>query len=56
MPYGTFLYRVIRHRIVTASDVAVLRSGHRELLILQSCHPRFSATHRYLVYAVPTER
>jgi len=53
MPYGTFRYRVRRHRIVRAADVAVLRSGERGLLILQSCHPRFSATHRYLVYARP---
>jgi sortase A len=53
MPYGTFRYRVRRHRIVPAADVAVLRSGERGLLILQSCHPRFSATHRYLVYARP---
>ena len=53
MPYGTFRYRVTRHRIVPATDVGVLRSGDRELLILQSCHPRFSATHRYLVYALP---
>jgi sortase A len=53
MPYGTFRYRVTRHRIVRATDVAVLRSGERGLLILQSCHPRFSATHRYLVYARP---
>ena len=53
MPYGTFRYIVSRHRIVAARDVAVLRSGHREQLILQSCHPRFFATHRYLVYARP---
>jgi sortase A len=53
MPYGAFRYRVTGHRIVRASDVAVLRSGERGLLILQSCHPRFSATHRYLVYARP---
>jgi sortase A len=56
MPYGTFRYRVTVHRIVTATDVAVLRTPRRELLILQSCHPRFSATHRYLVYAVPMGR
>ncbi|HZT85096.1 MAG TPA: class E sortase [Gaiellaceae bacterium] len=56
MPYGTFRYVVTRHRIVPATDVAVLRSGHRELLILQSCHPRFYATHRYLVYARPLRR
>ena len=39
------------HRIVTADDLAVLRSHHKELLILQACHPRFFATHRYLAYA-----
>ena len=53
MPYGAFRYRVTGHRIVLANDVAVLRSSMRERLILQSCHPRFSATHRYLVYALP---
>jgi sortase A len=53
VPYGTFRYRVTRHRIVPATDIAVLRSTGRERLILQSCHPRFSATHRYLVYALP---
>ena len=53
MPYGTFTYVVTGHRIVTADDIAVLRSHRREQLILQTCHPRFSATHRYLVYAKP---
>lgn len=53
MPYGAFHYRVTGHRIVLANDVEVLRSTKRERLILQSCHPRFSATHRYLVYALP---
>ena len=53
MPYGTFRYRVTGHRIVPASDIVILRSTMRERLILQSCHPRFSASHRYLVYAVP---
>jgi sortase A len=53
MPYGAFQYRVTGHRIVLANDVEVLRSTKRERLILQSCHPRFSATHRYLVYALP---
>jgi sortase family protein len=53
LPYGTFRYRVTRHRIVPATDVAVLRTREREQLILQSCHPRFFATHRYLVYALP---
>src|SRR5690348_2250205 len=51
MPYATFLYRAVRHIIVPATDLAVLRSPRHELLALQACHPRFFATHRYIVYA-----
>jgi sortase A len=51
MPYATFRYRATRHVIVTATDLAVLRSPRHELLALQACHPRFFATHRYIVYA-----
>jgi sortase A len=51
VPYGTFTYRVFRHEIVPATDMAMLRSPHEELLRLQACHPRFFATHRYIVDA-----
>jgi sortase A len=51
MPYATFVYRTVTHRIVPAEDLAVLRSPHHEQLELQACHPRFFATHRYVVYA-----
>jgi sortase A len=51
MPYATFVYRAVRHRIVAATDLSVLRSPRHELLELQACHPRFFATHRYIVYA-----
>jgi sortase A len=51
LPYATFHYRATRHRIVVASDLSVLRSPNHELLELQACHPRFFATHRYIVYA-----
>ena len=51
MPYATFVYRAYRHRIVPSSDMSVLRSPTHELLELQACHPRFFATHRYIVYA-----
>jgi sortase A len=51
MPYATFVYRAFMHRVVAATDLAVLRSPHHELLELQACHPRFFATHRYIVYA-----
>ncbi len=50
VPYGTFSYRVYMHRIVTADDLAVLRSHGREIVELQACHPRFFASHRYLAY------
>ena len=53
LPYGTFEYRITKRRIVDASNVAVLRSGGREELALQACHPRFFASERYIVYARP---
>jgi sortase A len=53
LPYATFIYRIARHRIVPSDDLAVLKSHGREVVILQACHPRFFATHRYLAYAIP---
>jgi sortase A len=55
MPYATFVYRIKRHRIVAADDLSVLRSPRYELVELQACHPRFFATHRYVVYALPVK-
>jgi sortase A len=51
MPYATFVYRAFTHRVVVATDMSVLRSPRYEQLELQACHPRFFATHRYIVYA-----
>ena len=51
LPYGTFIYRVTHHRIVKATDLSVLRSPRHEVVELQACHPRFFASHRYIVYA-----
>ena len=53
MPYARFDYRVTGHRIVDSHDLSVLRSHHREVVALQACHPRFFATHRYIVWAKP---
>jgi sortase A len=50
VPYGTFSYRVYKHRVVSADDLAVLHSHGRETVELQACHPRFFATQRYIVY------
>ena len=51
LPYGTFRYRVFTHKVVGANDMAVLKSHGREVVELQACHPRFFASHRYIVYA-----
>jgi sortase A len=51
LPYGTFTYRVFRHYVVAANDLKVLVNHGREVLRLQACHPRFFATHRYIVDA-----
>lgn len=53
LPYATFVYAVTRHVIVPADDLSVLQPGRKELLALQACHPRFFASHRYIVYARP---
>jgi sortase A len=53
MPYATVVYAVTRHRIVADDDLSVLRSHGREQVELQACHPRFFATHRYIVYGRP---
>lgn len=51
VPYGAFTYRVTQHYIVPADQLSVLKSRGREVLRLQACHPRFFATHRYIVDA-----
>ena len=53
LPYGRFEYAITGHRVVPASFVQALRSRGREELALQACHPRFFASHRYIVYARP---
>jgi sortase A len=53
LPYGTFVYEIRGHKIVTADDLSRLQSHNQEVLALQACHPRFFATHRYIAYAVP---
>ncbi|HUQ22723.1 MAG TPA: sortase [Gaiellaceae bacterium] len=53
LPYATFEYVITGHRIVAATETSVLKSKGREQLLLQACHPRFFATHRYIAYAKP---
>ena len=51
LPYGTFTYRATRHYVVADNAIAALKDTGTEILRLQACHPRFFATHRYLVDA-----
>jgi sortase A len=53
LPYATIEYVVTGSRIVPASQTSVLKSKGFEQLVLQACHPRFFASHRYLAYAKP---
>jgi sortase A len=51
LPYGVFTYRATRHYVVAENEVSVLRNRGTEVLRLQACHPRFFASHRYIVDA-----
>jgi len=51
VPYGVFTYRVTRHYVVAENEVSVLQNHGSEILRLQACHPRFFASHRYIVDA-----
>lgn len=53
LPYGTIEYEITGSRIVPASQTSVLKSKSYEQLVLQACHPRFFASHRFLADAKP---
>jgi sortase A len=51
MPYGTFIYSVQKSEIVDPSDVGIIHNTGYERLVLSACHPLYSASKRYIVYA-----
>jgi sortase A len=51
MPYGTFHYRVYAHEVVPSTDWRILQRRSFEELVLSACHPLYSATHRWVVFA-----
>jgi sortase A len=51
MPYGTFRYTVYYHKVVAWNDWSILRARPFEKLILSACHPLYSASHRWIVFA-----
>jgi sortase A len=51
MPYGRFVYRVERTRIVDPSEVSVVKRVSFDRLVLSACHPLYSAAKRIIVFA-----
>jgi sortase A len=51
MPYGRFVYRVQRTRIVDDQDTSVLRRRRYDRLVLTACHPLYSAAERIVTFA-----
>jgi len=51
LPYGTFLYRVLGHRVVKNNDWSIIRQRGFDELVLSACHPLYSASHRWVVFA-----
>ena len=51
MPYGTFSYRVFAHAVVRSNDWSILRKRGFDTLVLSACHPLYSASHRWIVFA-----
>jgi sortase A len=51
MPYATFHYKVQRHKIVVNTDWRIIRPQGYERLVLSACHPIYSASHRYIIFA-----
>ena len=51
MPYGRYVYRIERIKIVDDSDFSVLRKVRYDRLVLSACHPLYSAAQRVVVFA-----
>ena len=51
MPYGTFTYRVLRHKIVDNGDWSIMQKVGFDELVLSACHPLYSASQRYVLFA-----
>jgi sortase A len=51
LPYGIFRYRVLGHRVVKSNDWSIIRQRGFDQLVLSACHPLYSASHRWVVFA-----
>jgi sortase A len=50
VPYGTFIYRVLRHQVVKSSDWSIIREHGFDEVVLSACHPLYNASHRWVVF------
>jgi sortase A len=51
LPYGRYVYRVERTKIVDDADFSVLRKVRHDRLVLTACHPLYSAAQRVVAFA-----
>jgi sortase A len=51
LPYGTFRYSVLGHRVVKSNDWSIVQPRSFDELVLSACHPLYSASHRWVVFA-----
>jgi sortase A len=51
MPYGHYVYRVERTKIVEPTDLSVLDRVAHDRLVLSACHPLYSAAQRVVVFS-----
>ena len=51
MPYATITYKVERTRIVLPTAVWVTNRVGYDRLVMTACHPKYSASHRIVVFA-----
>jgi sortase A len=55
-PFGRFIYRVERTKIVDDQDLSVLEPVGYKRLMLSACHPLYSAAQRIIVFAKQVRR
>jgi sortase A len=51
MPYAVFTYRVQKTEVVEPTDIGIVKAVGYPRLVLSACHPLYSASHRYVVFA-----
>ena len=51
LPYGRFRYQVVSHKVVESNDWSIIRDRGFDQLVLSACHPLYSSSHRWVVFA-----